>query len=167
MILATERQSCQFEHVLWGLRAGVGKIFSWKVLELRTRWEFYRVSKHAFVYPRLSEHAEWISIGHIPGNKDIEYISMVGARPMGVCRIKPGGYFSLHWHCGEYLLLLWFDSAFLETEHYLIVSGHGRFTIGSEEKDVIANGVSTNLTNSACFGTVNYVLRETHPLRKK
>ena len=43
--------------------------------------------------------------------------------------------------CISSLLLVYFYLVFSETEHYLVVSGHGRFTIGSEENDVIANGV--------------------------
>ena len=51
---------------------------------------------------------------------------------MGMVRIEPGGYFKLHWHA--------------ETEHYLIVSGHGRFTIGTEEKDIVATNFPTLIT---------------------
>ena len=81
---------------------------------------------HSFFQP--SETAEWKSIEHIPGNSKVYYASLNGARPMGMVKIEPGGYFKLHWHA--------------ETEHYLIVSGHGRFTIGSEEKDIVAGAVS-------------------------
>ena len=31
-----------------------------------------------------------------------------------------------------------------ESEHYLIVSGHGRFTVGDEERDIKAGDVSMN-----------------------
>ena len=51
---------------------------------------------------------------------------------MGMVKIEPGGYFKLHWHA--------------ETEHYLIVSGHGRFTIGTEEKDIVATNFLTLIT---------------------
>ena len=70
---------------------------------------------------------EWKSIDHIPGNSKVAYACLKGPRPMGMVKIEPGGYFKLHWH--------------VETEHYLIVSGHGRFTIGTEERDIVADQV--------------------------
>merc|ERR1712147_612005 len=75
---------------------------------------------------------EWKSIDHIPGNSKVAYACLKGPRPMGMVKIEPGGYFKLHWH--------------VETEHYLIVSGHGRFTIGTEERDIVADQFPTLIT---------------------
>ena len=75
-----------------------------------------------------TDNIEWKSMDHIPGNSKSYYGTLKGARPMGMVKLEPGGYFKLHWHA--------------ESEHYLIVSGHGRFTIGNEERDIAVNKVN-------------------------
>ena len=99
--------------------------------------QFWVNISHEFKEKKLfnrkkTEHAEWRSIDHIPGNCKVWYACLNGARPMGMVKIEPGGYFKLHWHA--------------ETEHYLIVSGHGRFTIGTEERDIVATNFPTLIT---------------------
>ena len=74
-----------------------------------------------------TDNIEWKSMDHIPGNKNSFYGVLNGARPMGMVKLGPGGYFKLHWHA--------------ESEHYLIISGHGRFTVGTEERDIVVNKV--------------------------
>ena len=106
----------------------------------------FRWYKGQSIFPvrkTISKEIQWESTDHIPGNHKMWYAPLEGAVPMGICRIEPGGYFKLHWHNGEKITKL---SKFQisESEHYLIVSGHGRFTVGDEERDIKAGDVSIN-----------------------
>ena len=47
-----------------------------------------------------TEQVDWMLIA-VPGNNQVYYGVLDGAVPMGIVKMKPGGYFKLHWHNGK------------------------------------------------------------------